>query len=85
MATVEQVREVEEVSRQIYDLMAGRAPGIQGAICADLLSRWLAGHIVPGDERATTRAREAILKAHIQTVRSLIPINEEQILAQYEQ
>lgn len=85
MATMEQVREVEAVSRQIYELMAGRAAGIQGAICADLLSCWLAGHIVPGNEQATANAREAILKAHIETVRRLIPIQEREILGRHGQ
>ena len=85
MATTAQIREVEEVSRQIYDLMAGRAPAVQGAICADLLSCWVAGHSVPGNEQATIDAREAILKAHIETVRRLIPIQEKDILGRHGQ
>ena len=85
MSTVQQVYEAEKVSRQIYELMAGRAPAVQGAICADLLSCWLAGHIVPGDEKATAAARERILKAHIETVRMLIPINEKDSVGRHGQ
>ena len=65
MATTEQAREVEEVSYQIYGLLTARDRAVQGAVCADILSLWLAGHSVPGDEKATIEVREAILKAHI--------------------
>lgn len=82
-STVEQAREVDKISQQIYNLIAGRAAVVQGAVCADLLARWLAGHIVPGDEQKTKAVRERILKTHIEIVRRLIPINEEQILAQH--
>jgi len=80
---MEDVFDVEEVSQQIYDLLSGRGAAVQGAVCADLLSRWLAGHVVPGNEKATAEAREEILEAHIRTVRKLIPIQEREIFAEH--
>jgi len=83
MSAVAKTYEVTRISEQIYDLLAGRGADVQGAICADLLARWLAGHIVPGDKQATADIREKLLTAHVETVRRLIPINEELILARH--
>ena len=85
MSSVAKTYDVTKISEQIYDLLAGQGADVQGAICADLLAMWLAGHIVPGNEQATADARDKLLKLHIETVRRLIPINEELILARYGQ
>jgi hypothetical protein len=52
--------EVHAVVVKIRPLLAGREPAIQGAILADLLGYWLAGH-APGD-------RAAILQGHLEFV-----------------
>jgi hypothetical protein len=73
-----------------HDLMATRAmaiskeislalqprypPELQGAVLADLLSIWLAGH--------APIVREEILQLHIAHVRELIEINEKLILGE---
>jgi hypothetical protein len=79
MNTMEMAEEAEEVGQQVYDLLAGRGPPVQGAICADILARWLAGHSVPGDKAATDEFREKMLKMHIEVVRRLIPVCEKDI------
>ncbi len=61
--------EVQEVIAAIKPLMAGRNPAIQGAILADLVSLWLAGHQV--DDAAI----DGLIELHVDTVRELLPVN----------
>jgi hypothetical protein len=56
-------------------LLAGRAKEVQGAALADLVSIWLAGHVIRGDPAATERWRKDVLAMHVETVRLLLPIN----------
>lgn len=74
--------EVMSISEEIYDLLAGCAPDILGAICADLVARWLVGHSVPGDIAATEDIREKLLATHIEFVRKLIPATEAELYGQ---
>jgi hypothetical protein len=60
--------------------LVGHETYVQGAVLADLLSMWLAGHNVVGDREATDRLREGLLQEHIQAVRALIPVSEQQII-----
>jgi hypothetical protein len=55
------------VVARIRPMLAGRHPGEQGAILADLLAIWLAGH--------PFELREALLDNHVERVRDLIPPN----------
>ena len=71
----------EEIVDAIYDLLAGMEPGIQGAVLANLLAIWLAGHFA-GPAEITTRLREELLASHLKEVRALIEPNERIILAQ---
>jgi hypothetical protein len=50
------------------NVLAGLAPPTQGAILAELLSMWLAGH--------DPAVREEALAMHLATVRDLIPLND---------
>lgn len=59
MAVVETVRPI----------LAGLGPDIQGAVIADLLAIWLAGH--------SPALRDDLLEWHITQVRGLIDTNEE--------
>ena len=67
--------EIVDLMTQIMRLLAGKESGIQGAVLADLLAIWLAGHTIIGDPEATARLRDEILQLHIATVRELIPEN----------
>jgi hypothetical protein len=66
--------EVAMVSTAIQPLLKGREPQLQGAVLADLLSIWLAGH--------APQLREEILALHINSVRALIPVHEKQIFGE---
>jgi hypothetical protein len=68
-------REASSISAQIEPLLHGRGPELQGAVLADLLAMFIAGHH-PG-------LREEILQMHIGAVRGLIPVCEAQIFEQH--
>jgi hypothetical protein len=70
-----QTREITRVVEQIKPLLAGRPPEMQGAILADLLAIWLAGHHVEGDEDATRKLRAEMLAMHCTEVRQLTMVN----------
>jgi hypothetical protein len=61
-------RDVEHLSNRIKPLLAGKSPELQGAVLADLLALFIAGHH-PG-------LREEILLLHIEAVRALVEPNE---------
>ena len=67
---------VASIVEQIRPLLAGLGCEIQGAVLADLLAMWLAGHI--GEHEA--ELREELLACHIACVRALIPFNESMLL-----
>jgi predicted ABC-class ATPase len=69
--------DVMRLVEEIKPLLAGKSAFIQGAVLADLLAIFLAGHIVPGDQAATNQLREDILSMHIEQVRELVPVNAE--------
>lgn len=69
----------DAATRQIYDLLAGRGAMTQGAIIADLVARWLAGHIIPGDPWETQSYRAQLLELHIATVKQYLPIADEEV------
>jgi hypothetical protein len=62
---------VEFLSKRIGPLLARWPPEIQGAVLADLLSVWIAGH--------HPSLRENLLAAHIDAVRALVPETEKEI------
>jgi len=57
-----------DIVDRIKPILAGNDPGVQGAVLAELLSLWLAGHSPP-------EVREVLLKNHVDTVRELTGIN----------
>jgi len=59
----------------IKKILAGRAPEVQGAILADLLAIWLAGHHIAGDSPATRALRNDLLAMHLAGVEELVTIN----------
>jgi hypothetical protein len=58
---------VAEIVERMRPLLGGQHPAVQGAVIADLLAIWLAGH--------QHDIREALLDSHIQHVRELVPVN----------
>lgn len=74
----------QALSGAIQPLLRGHPPFVQGAVLADLVSLWLAGHIMPGDPVATLKVRKEFLEDWLATVWSLVPASEEEILAKME-
>jgi hypothetical protein len=60
--------QVLAIAGEIKPLLAGKDPSVQGAVLAELLSLWLAGH--------PSLAREALIETHVDHVRLLIPLSE---------
>ena len=73
MALVEKIRPVLEA--HVFPLLKRHPPEMQGAVLADLLAIWLAGHHVAGDEDATRVMRAELLAVHCAQVRELTWIN----------
>jgi hypothetical protein len=59
-----------QIVERIKPLLAGQPTLVQGAVLADLLSIWLAGHFLMGNA-----AIESVLTSHIDAVRRLIPVS----------
>ena len=57
---------VDQISKEMQPFLYGLHPGEQGAILADLLAVWLAGHPAIFHER--------LIDAHINGVRRLLPL-----------
>jgi hypothetical protein len=80
MATTIDPREITElVERQIKPMLSkylgGRPTEFQGAVLADLLAIWLAGHHVPDDVEASRKLRAELLAMHLEYVEALVNIN----------
>jgi hypothetical protein len=71
----EKIEIAHTIVEQIKPLLAGRPPGVQGLVLADLLAIWLAGHQVVGDQDATRTLRDELLAAHCLMVRELTIID----------
>jgi hypothetical protein len=69
-ATDYDIARVEALVARIKPIMAHQQREIQGAVLAELLSIWLAGHYQGGPE-----CIEAMLNLHVDMVRKLIPLN----------
>jgi hypothetical protein len=67
-----EIREIIAIVERIRPLLAGRPPAVQGAVLAECLVAWLAGHKVTGDQSATRKLRAEVLAAHCSAVRQLI-------------
>jgi hypothetical protein len=73
---VDQVRTlIDRISRILH----GQDRQVQGAVLADLLARWLAGHYVPDDRFRTILMRGRILHQHMKIVRDLVKVNSMQM------
>jgi hypothetical protein len=70
-----QTREVAALVGKIRPFLAGHAPEVQGAVLADLLAVWLAGHHTAGDADASRKFRADLLDVHCRAVRQLVEVN----------
>jgi hypothetical protein len=67
-----------KIAERAKPIFAGHSPEVQGAVLADLLALWLAGHQT-GDSASNAQLRNLLLTAHIEAVRELIPVNEQML------
>ena len=77
---------IEELSDQMGELLAGRGPELQGAVLVNLVSAWLAGHVMFADNgneertRSETRdLRQEIFSEFIVAVCNVMPLCAEQM------
>lgn len=61
----------ERLSRRIQPLLHGQPPEIVGAVLGELVAMFVVGHHV--------ELREEILRLHLELVRDLIPITEQEM------
>jgi hypothetical protein len=69
------VDQVHDLLREIGYLLTGRPPEVQGAVLADLLATWLAGHVDRKSHGRTKQTRKLLLEMHLEAVRKLVPEN----------
>jgi len=67
--------QVAPLVERIGPILAGKNPSVQGAVLADLVATWVAGHVIRGDRTTTDEMRAKIIECHIQAVREFIPLN----------
>jgi hypothetical protein len=70
-----QVDKVKMLIGKISPILHGHDQQTQGAVLAELLAKWLAGHVVPGDRIETILLRGRILHERMKIVRDLTKIN----------
>jgi hypothetical protein len=71
----EQALDSMKLTQKIREMLQGKPPQMQGAVLADLLAMWIAGHVDINGDEASDRHRELILQIHLEAVRTLIPVN----------
>lgn len=78
MSASQKTDDVIATTAKISPLLSGKHPDVVGAILADLVSMWLAGHQPrPGVPREKAlEARKVILDTWMQLVDRMMPINE---------
>lgn len=63
------------LAQRIAPLLRGNGADVQSGALADLVARFLAGHIVPGSAMRTDHLRHKLLENFVRTVRMLVEIN----------
>lgn len=80
-----ELSEVSKLVLRIRPILQGHPGERQGAVLAELLAIWLAGHLVTDEESSIKRSqtdmhREMLLDHTVDAARELIPMFEEHIL-----
>jgi hypothetical protein len=65
----EKMDRVKALVDRISPLLHRHSEAVQSAVLADLLAKWIAGHVVLGDPLATTLLRGKLLREHMKLVR----------------
>ena len=73
------VQRIYDLVAAIRPLLAGEAPHVQGAVLADLVAMWLAGHVVMDSHGKTRRLRADLLRGHVAVVRELTHENAKEL------
>jgi hypothetical protein len=68
MSATPETTEVLAIAERIKPHLAGRSPEIQGAVLAELLSVFIAGHYKGGSD-----LMDRVLNMHVEMVRQLVP------------
>ena len=80
MEAFEQTSEALKLARKAHRIFAGRQPVIVGGALCECVATYLAGHVVPGDARATANLRAGILAAFVETIKKLVPVIDEEVI-----
>jgi len=75
----EEEDEVLELIHRISPILYGNEPGVQGAVLADLVARWLAGHFHEEGGEFSKKVRREILADFTKLVRGLLPFHVEAV------
>jgi hypothetical protein len=65
------IRQSTELVETIRAILRGKPPDVQGAVLLELLAMFIAGH--------APSLREEMLALHIETVRELVPVVEQEL------
>ena len=79
METDEEGDEILEIAAEISPLLHGHEPGVQGAVLADLVSRWVANHFHEEGGELSRKIRREVLADFVKLVRGLVPFHVEAV------
>lgn len=71
------------LAERVRPVLAGNPPDIIGAALADLVAMWIAGHFDTRGAIETAKHREQLIGQWLDTVRQLIEVNEQMIMAKH--
>jgi hypothetical protein len=80
---VPETHDVMRLVDVIRPMLRGVAPEVVGAVLADLTAKFIVSHVAENED-LTKKSREQVLKIQIQTIKRLMPLNEEMIKAKVE-
>jgi hypothetical protein len=72
----------ERLVAAIRPILAGQGSVTQGAVLAELVSMWVAGHFVPDSRIETEEMRKQMLELFMETTERLIRVAEEELRKQ---
>ena len=75
----EEGEEVLELTERISPLLHGNPPGVQGAVLAELVARFVAGHFHDDGKEASAKVRRSVIADFVKLVRGLVPFHVEAV------
>jgi hypothetical protein len=67
------LREIDETTEHIKPLLAGKSPGVQGFVLADLTALWLSGHVAGGEDEQR-KVWSALLDMQVEKIWELLEL-----------